>query len=107
MAFGSFYVLEYALQNHRVFTIKQPMDAGVWLMWPLTLFSLSSLADVWELDLWDSRLYCAGVHRYAQGVWCTCWTLLSIALHNPSNPHEFITAAHVPDRMQACGTHVN
>lgn len=38
----------------------------VWL-WCLTLIFLSLLADVWELDLRDSCLYCAGVHCYSQG----------------------------------------
>lgn len=58
-------------------------------MCPLTVF-MSSLADVWELDLWDSRLHCSRVHRYAQGV-CACVgkgmgekeTLVSVLLRIP------------------------
>lgn len=44
--------------------------ASLWLEWcdcGLTLIFLSLLADVWELDLRDSCLYCPGVYCYTQG----------------------------------------
>lgn len=35
----------------------------------------SPLADVWELDLRDPHLHCAGVHRNTQGVCASCHSL--------------------------------
>lgn len=48
---------------------------------------LSSIADVWELDLWDSCLHCFGVHSYPQGVWTNAKIWVHIELVYTSMEH--------------------